>query len=93
MSSNDVKPETVRSGDSQDKKKPFKKQQNVARGTKFEGRCEDLKGHIYDYGDSKNADQFIQTTKEIKNYVGRTYKYAGDITTAINTPSKITRSM
>jgi hypothetical protein len=69
----------------QDKKKGFKKQQNAGHGTKFEGRCEELKGHIYDYGDSKNADQFIQTTKEIKNYVGCTYKYAGDITAAIST--------
>ena len=86
MSGNDVKTESNVSGDT---KKPFKKQQqkqastNMTRSTKFEGRCEDLKGHIYDYGESKNADQFIQTTKEIKNYVGRTYKYGGDITAAI----------
>ena len=69
MSGNDVKTESNVSGDT---KKPFKKQQqkqastNMTRSTKFEGRCEDLKGHIYDYGESKNADQFIQTTKEIK---------------------------
>ena len=59
-------------------------QQVIPCSTKFEGRCEDLKGHIYDYRESKNADQFIQTTKEIKNYVGCTYKCGGDITAAIN---------
>ena len=85
MSGNDIKTENNVSGDT---KKPYKKQQkqmntNMTRSTKFEGRCEDVKGHIYDYGESKNADQFIQTTKEIKNYVGRTYKYGGDITAAI----------
>ena len=87
MSSNEAKPDIVRSGDSPEKnKKNMKKAQNqqiTQRSTKFEGRCDDLKGHIYDYGDSKNADQFIQTTKEIKNYVGRTYKCGGDITAAI----------
>ena len=86
MSSNEAKPENTRAGDSQEKKSSKKQHQNqhVARSTKFEGRCDELKGHVYDYGDSKNADQFIQTTKEIKNLVGRTYKNAGDITAAIN---------
>ena len=85
MSTNEIKPDTPRSGDSPEKKKQgFRKnQQNVTRSNKFEGRCEDLKGHVYDYGESKNADQFVQTTKEIKNYVGRIYKNPGDITTAI----------
>ena len=84
MSGGDVKPDMNVSGDT---KKAFKKQQqkaNATHSTKFEGRCEDLKGHYYDYGESKNADQFIQTTKEIKTYVGRTYKYGGDITAAIS---------
>ena len=80
--------EVVKSTDSQEKPKGGrnKKQQNnntKVSLTKFEGRCDDLKGHIYDYSESKNADQFVTTTKEIKNYVGRTYKCAGDITGAI----------
>ena len=85
MSTNENKPDATRSGDSPDKKKQgFKKnQQNIIRSHKFEGRCEELKGHIYDYGESKNTDQFIQTTKEVKNYVGRNYKNPGDITAAI----------
>jgi hypothetical protein len=45
---------------------------------KFEGRCVDLKGYIYDCADSKQADLFTKTTKEIAEYVGRTYKYGSD---------------
>ena len=65
----DIKPSGQESN-----KKSFSKKQNVSqtRGVKFDGRCEDLKGHVYDYGDGKTADQFVLTTKEIKNYVGRT---------------------
>ena len=77
----DVKPSGQESN-----KKSFSKKQNVSqtRGVKFDGRCEDLKGHVYDYGDGKTADQFVITTKEIKNYVGRTYKHGGDIVDAID---------
>ena len=47
--------------------------------TKFEGKCDELKGHIYDCSHAKQADQFTKTTKEISEYVGRTYKHGGDI--------------
>ena len=47
--------------------------------TKFEGKCDDLKGNIYDCSDSRQSDLFAKTTKEISGYVGRTYKYGGDI--------------
>ena len=39
----------------------------IPRQTKFEGRCDGLKGHIFDYKGSGMADQFIKTKKEIKN--------------------------
>jgi hypothetical protein len=48
------------------------------RAPKFEGRCTDLKGHIYDCSDVRQSDQYTKTTKEIAEYVGRTYKYGGD---------------
>lgn len=51
----------------------------VPRAPKFEGKCSELKGHIYDCSDSRQSDQFTKTTKEIAEYVGRTYKYGGDI--------------
>jgi hypothetical protein len=82
---NEVKTEVAKSGDSQQKKSFNKKQQQTTSRstTKFEGRCDDLKGHVYDYGEHKNADQFNTTTKEIIGYVGRTYKCGGDISAAI----------
>ena len=53
------------------------------RHPKFEGKCDDLKGHVYDCSDSRQADQFARTTKEIAEYVGRTYKYGGDTRLAV----------
>ena len=44
------------------------------RQPKFEGKCDDLKGHVYDCSDSRQADQFARTTKVIAEYVGRTYR-------------------
>ena len=52
---------------------------------KFEGKCANLKGHIYNCSDSRQLDQFMKTTKEIAKYVGRTYKYGGDIRMAVET--------
>ena len=45
------------------------------RAPKFEGKCADLKGHIYDCSDVSQSDQYTKTTKEIAEYVGRTYTY------------------
>ena len=54
------------------------------RAPKFEGKCPNLKGHIYDALDAtRQSDQFIKTTREIGGFVGRTYKYGGDIRLAI----------
>ena len=47
--------------------------------TKFKGKTEELKGHLYDCSNQKQSDQFVTTTCEIAEYVGRTYKYVGDI--------------
>ena len=45
---------------------------------RFEGKCEDLKGHIYDCADIRQGDQYSRTTKEISEYVGRTFKFGMD---------------
>jgi hypothetical protein len=50
---------------------------------KFEGKCTDLKSFIYDCSDSRQADIFTKTTKEIAKYVGRTYRYGSDMRLAI----------
>jgi hypothetical protein len=48
------------------------------RQPKFEGKCDELKGHIFDCSDVRQADLFAKTCKEIAEYVGRNYKYGGD---------------
>ena len=55
------------------------------RAPKFEGKCVDLKGHIYDCSDIRQSDQYTKTTKEIAEFVGRTYKYGGDMRLAVET--------
>ena len=51
---------------------------------KFEGRCEDLAGHIYDMANAKQAaDMYTKTTREIAEYVGRTYDQGADTRLAI----------
>ena len=57
------------------------------RTPKFEGKCADLKGHIYDASDARQSDQYMKTTREISEYVGRTYKYGGDVRVAVETLS------
>jgi Reverse transcriptase (RNA-dependent DNA polymerase)/Zinc knuckle len=70
-------------------KKPFMRhnyQKNFApRQPKFEGLCDELRGHIYDCSDAQShqTDQFIKTTRMISLYVGRTMKYGGDVKVAV----------
>jgi hypothetical protein len=60
--------------------------QQAPKTAKFEGRCEDLTGHVYDYANPRQAaDQFTKTTHEICKYVGRTYKYGADTKIALET--------
>jgi len=61
------------------------KKLHVPKTTKFEGKCEELKGHVYDCADSRQADQYSRTTKEVAEYAGRTLKYPQDIRKAIET--------
>jgi hypothetical protein len=51
----------------------------IVRQPKFEGKCEELKGFVFDCSDSKQADVFAKTMKEIAGYVGRTFRYGDDI--------------
>jgi hypothetical protein len=86
MSGNEVKTESGKSNgqEANDKKKNyFGKKSNQGGKPKFEGRIDELKGHIYEYGENRSADQFVTTTKEITTYIGSTMKHSNDITTAI----------
>jgi hypothetical protein len=50
---------------------------HIIKQVKFEGRSDAMKGHVYDCSDAKQSDQFTKTTKEVADYIVRTYKYGG----------------
>ena len=66
---------------------PRNKQRPVNRTPRFEGRCDGLKGHIYDCGSENQADIYTRTTKEVAEYVGANCKYGSDVRRAIETLS------
>jgi hypothetical protein len=43
---------------------------SAPRAPKFEGKCPDLKGHIYDASDMRQSDQFIKTTAKSESLSG-----------------------
>ena len=45
----------------------------IVRQPKFEGKCDGLKGHVYDCSDARQADQYAMTTNEIAEYVGHEF--------------------
>ena len=62
------------------------REQQPTRAPKFEGRCDELSGHIYEYASTRQAvDMYTKTTREICEYVGRTYKYGADTKMALET--------
>jgi hypothetical protein len=46
---------------------------------KFQGKCDSLKGFVYDCFEGKQSGRFNLVTKEIAEYVDREYQYGGDI--------------
>jgi len=65
-------------------KKPILKQ------PKFEGRCEELKWHIFDCSDGRGADEYTKMAREIAEYAGWTCNYSADIRKAIKTLEETT---
>jgi hypothetical protein len=55
---------------------------NTVKEPKFEGRIDALSGHIYDCS-FKQADTYTKTTREIAEYVGRTFKFGNDARLAV----------
>jgi hypothetical protein len=45
----------------------------------FQGRNDDLKWHIFDCDNGKQADKYAVTMKELAEYVGSTFAYGTDI--------------
>jgi hypothetical protein len=56
----------------------FQHKRETTQEKKITGRCEDIKGFVFDCADGKQADQYV-TIREIAAYVGRTYDYGGDV--------------
>jgi hypothetical protein len=49
----------------------------------LEGNCEELKGHVFDCSNSRQANMFSKTTKVIAGHVGKTYRYGNDVRLAV----------
>jgi hypothetical protein len=68
---------------------PYKRavfDKTAVKATRFKGQCEQLLGHIYGCGDNtRQVDTYTKTTREIWDYVGRTYKYGGDARIVVQT--------
>ena len=46
---------------------------------KFEGKCSDLTGFIYDCSDNFQSDRFTKVTREISEYVLKEYSHGSDL--------------
>jgi hypothetical protein len=55
---------------------------NKNKTTRFKGKCEELKGFVYDIN-SNSADSLSKTTREIAEYVARTVSGAGEFRTGM----------
>jgi hypothetical protein len=73
-----VRQEKTNGGQCHGFKKPVVEQPN-----KFESKCEELKGYIYNSAMSNQVDLYTKTTKEIAEYASQTCKYSADICRAI----------
>jgi hypothetical protein len=45
----------------------------------FQGRCDDLRGHVFDCAVGKQADRYTVTMKAIAEYIGSNFTYGDDI--------------
>ena len=59
-------------------KQPSQNNNKKPSTAKFTGKCDDLKGHIFDCSNYKQSDMYVTTKQEIEEYVGRTYTYGAD---------------
>jgi hypothetical protein len=67
--------------------------QMILKPPRFEGRCEELKASVYDSVDARQVEQYTRTTKEIAEFIGRTYKYGMDTRLSIENMAVATFAM
>ena len=56
---------------------------------KFEGRCEDLKGFIFDGSEVSNTDKYSTSMKEVSEYILCKFRYKSDIQRYLSNEIKI----
>jgi hypothetical protein len=66
----------------------FQHKKTTTQEPKFNGRCDDIRGFVFDCADGKQADRYNTTIREITAYVGRTYDYGGDVMCTIKNEEK-----
>jgi hypothetical protein len=66
-------------------KKTTPREPRETREPKFEGKCEDMKGHVYNCTDGRQAGGYTKTTEEIAEHIGRTYRFGADASCVIST--------
>ena len=90
MSSEDIKDTGVQ----KDRKKVPYNLSKINSEKKFDGRCDDLKGYIYDCTGNQQADMFIKTCQQVPEYAGKSFKnYPGDMLTVVKKLVKPTFSL
>jgi hypothetical protein len=72
---------TRREHQDQRRRKPFRRSSTNRESSKFEGKCTELKGSVYDVVSGK--DTFAKTTREIAEHVRREFDDAGEFRTGM----------
>mmetsp|Transcript_36995 Transcript_36995/g.52267 ORF Transcript_36995/g.52267 Transcript_36995/m.52267 type:complete len:1117 (-) Transcript_36995:618-3968(-) len=75
------------------KKKNLNKKSGRQNQAALRGRIEELRNNVYDYTSNRHDDMFTTTTKEIANYVGRTFTLGGYMKSAIESLSTPTLTL
>jgi hypothetical protein len=70
--------------------KPRGNQHSKQPISKFEGRCQDLKGFAFDCAEGRHADSYNLSMKEMALYAGRTFTYGADLKRTIKHEEKFT---
>jgi hypothetical protein len=82
------KTDTTDSTDPSKRYNRFQHKKTTTQEPKFNGRCDDIRGFVFDCADGKQADRYNTTIREITAYVGRTYDYGGDVRWTIKNEEK-----
>ena len=62
------------------------------RPTKFKGKCEALKGHVFDMGGFRTIESYNETVRELSEYVSSTFSHGagGDVKRCIEKMTEVT---